>query len=139
MSLKRSAETHLTGPVAGLSGVASWCSRPPWTAPLAHPPRRGRGQPVPLGGRARGGLPTAPRPCAVPVDNRKRLTHRPLAYYFLKQAQEAGNLRPGEAWALPRLFSSERGWPGVRSAPCPEHQAGRRERAGSAAQTPSSW
>lgn len=62
-----------------------------------------------------------------------------LPYYFLKQAQEAGNLRPGEAWALPRLFSSERGWPGVRSAPCPEHQAGRRERAGSAAQTPSSW
>ena len=130
-------QTHWTGPVAGLSGVALWCSRPPWTAPLAHPPRRGRGQPVPLGGRARGGLPTAPRPCAVPVDNRKRLTHRPLALLLFKTSQEAGDTRPGEAWACPCL--PVRGMFLARGAGLPPRARWAGEEGALRTQTPSSW
>lgn len=117
MSLKRSAETHLTGPVAGLSGVALWCARPPWKSALAHPPGAGGvDNPSPWGAGPGGTFPPLPDPDAPPVDS--SAAHRGLALPMSKAQGGYGGTRSGQGLVrAPGLFSREEGGWGAERPP----------------------
>ena len=126
-------QTHLTGLVAGLSGVVVY-SRPPWTTPCPHPPP-GAWTPGP---RARqGGY--AHRSPALRAP-RGQLRCPPWACLPMSKAQGIRGREPALRRGLgaPLFCFPERKGIGVRSAPRPEGQVGRGRGGGSAPQAPSS-